>query len=603
MNPRASLPALALLLGACATAAPPPALRCPDPSAKSVSPAQPGAPASPASSQPEASALPSLSITLTPVLAQGTVRVELHARGPAGALGTLTMRPPDKGAVQLPAAHDARGPLDLQSSVIEGALVVRPARPVEGELALAYVVQTRVPLRGGMPWVAADPDRLELSGEALLLPEALDDRKVLASLRIAVEVYGTQEGYGLGTKEMLVAGGASSFGVGAARTVEATVGELRRAVFLAGRMGTAVFDTPEGHDEAAWFGYTTFDPRPVAADVAGFRTAVGELFGDRSATPESLLIVPVPGPAGSFVAARRTRGVIVHVPVAEPWSGPVRVAVGVETLHAWIGSRLWIGPEAPAREAEGTWFAQGVARHLSRDLLFRFGLITPAEVADEVNGLESVVATSPRRKESNAALAAVAGEPGVAPLLVARGALYALRVDAAIRAKSGGKRSLSDVLKALYGKAREKRGPLSTSAWIEAVTAELGADEAKAFGGAIERGDALEIPDGALGPCFKRENRRYEPFVLGFDEAATKAKEPRAITGLVQGGPAEKAGVKEGDVLLESDIVQGRSDVPVKLVLERAGKQMKVEYRPAGPAAPGRGWVRRKDVGDEACTR
>ena len=598
MNLRLVPPVLPWLLSACSAALPPPAApQCPDAPRASGSQilAAPEVPATPATDRPR------LSITLTPVLAQGAVRVELRMSASSASVGALSARPPDKEALKLESARDERGPLELRTAMGEGTLTVRPVRPWEGELSLTYVAQARVSSRSGLPWLAADPDRLELSGEALLLPDTLEDKQIAASLRIAVEAYGTLDGYGQGSKEQLVAGGASSFGVGAARTVNSTVGELRRAVFLAGPMGSAVFDAPEGHDEAAWFGYTSFDPRPVAADVAAFRSAVGEIFGDKSATPESLLIVQVPGPRGSFVAARRSRGVLVHVPVGEPWSGPLRIAVGVEVLHAWLGSRLWIGPEAPTREAEGVWFAQGVARHLSRDLLFRFGLITPAEVANEVNGLESVVATSRWRKETNAALAARVGEPGVLPLLVARGALYALRVDATLRARSGGKRSISDVLRVLYGKAREKRGPLATSAWIEAVTGELGADEAPAFDGAIAHGDKLTVPDGALGPCFKRENRRHEPFVLGFDEPATK--EPQAITGLVTGGPAEKAGVKEGDVLLNATFAQGRSDVSVQLLLERAGKQIKVEYRPAGPAAMGRGWARRKGVGDEACTK
>jgi hypothetical protein len=50
-------------------------------------------------------------------------------------------------------------------------------------------------------------------------------------------------------------------------------------------------------------------------------------------------------------------------------------------------------------------------------------------------------------------------------------------VHARIRAKSKGKRGIEDVLRGLLGKARQARGALPTKAWLDAVGAELGADE------------------------------------------------------------------------------------------------------------------------------
>src|SRR5690348_3582620 len=138
---------------------------------------------------------------------------------------------------------------------------------------------------------------------------------------------------------------------------------------------------------------------------------------------------------------------------------------------------------------------------------FRFGLITPRELLDEVHGLLGLAATSPRRGESNAELAAHAKAPGAVPLLVARGALYATIVHARIRAKSKGKRGLDDVLRALFQKAREARGELPVSVWIDAVGAESGAGEAAAFARAIGEGRVDELGDDALGPCFRRAPR------------------------------------------------------------------------------------------------
>ncbi|MDI3287987.1 hypothetical protein [Polyangium sp. 15x6] len=596
MRSRSFVLALVLAAAACTTPPPNAPSRCPEPTNESAktSGAKP-IPASPAASTTREG--PGLDVTIRPVPSAAAIDVTLAFRGADAFPGrAFSIRTPDPKAFRMKEARDARGPIDARQDPHPDHVTIELSRAPEGELRLAYSVESRV-TPGKLPLLLSDPDRLEVTGDALLLPDAARDLRLAVKLEIDLSPYGTLE------SGASVSGAATSFGIGASREVNATADELRGAVMVTGRMGTAVFDTLEGHDEAAWFGYTAFDPRPVSADTAAFRTAAGELFGERSPIPQTFLIVPEPGPVGRFVAARRTRSVLLHVAVGEPWSGPLRIATSVEMLRAWVGERLWIGPEDPARQAEGAWFAEGVVRHLARDMLFRFGLVTPLEVADEVNGLESVIATSPRAKEGNAALAKSFREPGVVPLLVARGALYALHVDAAIRAKSGGQKSLQEVLRALYAKAKERRGPLPVSAWISALTAEIGPAEADVFAEAIERGGKLDLPDSALGPCFRRETRRYERYDLGFDEVATRAKTPPVLVGVRPDGPAAKAGLREGDELVEGLTSAGRSDVPVTIVVQRGDDRITAKYRPAGPSASGRGWSRRKDVPDEKCTQ
>ncbi|HVK63922.1 MAG TPA: hypothetical protein VM694_05595 [Polyangium sp.] len=597
MPSRSFVLALALAAAACTTPPTNAQLRCPDganPRAASSSANPVSAPPAAAAKAPEG---PGLDVTIRPVLDAAAIDVSLSFRGVATFPGRVfSIHTPDPKAFRMKEARDTRGTIDTRQDPRPDHVSVELARPPEGELRLTYSVETRV-TPGKLPFLLSDPDRLEVTGDALLLPDAARNLRLAAKLVIDSSPYGTLE------SGASVSGAATSFGIGASREVNATVDELRGAVMLAGRMGTAVFDTIEGHDEAAWFGYTAFDPRPVSADIAAFRTAAGEVFGERSPLPQTFLIVPEPGPLGGFVAARRTRSVLLHVAVGEPWSGPLRIATSVEMLRAWVGERLWIGPEDPARQAEGAWFAEGVVRHLARDMLFRFGLVTPLEVADEVNGLESIITTSPRGKEGNTALAKSFGEPGVVPLLVARGALYALHVDAAILAKSGGQKSLQEVLRALYAKAKERRGPLPVAAWIDAMKAEIGPAEAEVFAEVIERGGKLDLPENALGPCFRRETRRYERYDLGFDEVATRANIPSLLVGVRPEGPAAKAGLREGDELVEALTSAGRSDVPVTIIVQRGDDRITAKYRPAGPAASGRGWSRRKDVPDEKCTK
>jgi predicted metalloprotease with PDZ domain len=236
-------------------------------------------------------------------------------------------------------------------------------------------------------------------------------------------------------------------------------------------------------------------------------------------------------------------------------------------------------------------------------LLFRFGLITSSELLDEMHGLAGIVSTSTRRKESNAALGAHAKEAGVVPLLVARGALYSARIEGLLRKKSLGKKGLPELLRALYATAKTTRGALQPSQWTDALGSELDAGEKKIFHDVILDGALPDLPEGLLGPCFQGSPHTYAAFDLGFDEPATRATPSLTIVGLRLGGPAERAGLRATDVLIDAAVSQGRADARVTLTVERGDQKKIISYLPAGPTAAWRGWVRKRDVAEEACTK
>jgi hypothetical protein len=484
-----------------------------------------------------------------------------------------------------PTASDDLGSLPTKLETVGARAQLVLGRATKGPLHLAYAITAdRAEAR-------LDPDQLEIEGgELFLLPDLADDPKVPISLSIDVKDLGASEH----------AGAASSFGVGAERAFDAPMSELRRAAFIgASSLGTAVFEAHEGHDEGAWLGYTAFDPRPISADVASFRTAARQLFKEGSSEPFALLIVPDTRPVGLFRAARHARSVVVHVGVAEPWTGAVRIAVATEVLKAWVGERLWVGPKD--HEGEGLFFAEGVTRYLARELLFRFGLLTPAEVAAEAEGLASVLATSPRARASNAVLGANPSLPGALPVLVARGALYATRLDGVLRAKSKGKRTMVDVIVDLYAKAKEQRASLSLEDLFAAIEREADPNERTIARAAIVDGAAFDVPDGALGPCFSRETRAFVAFDLGLDEVA--ARKEHRVVNLTPSGPAARAGVKETDRIEYLDVVRGRADLPATLTIERDGATKKISFKPAGATGRGVGWKRKKDVPDDRCVK
>jgi predicted metalloprotease with PDZ domain len=162
------------------------------------------------------------------------------------------------------------------------------------------------------------------------------------------------------------------------------------------------------------------------------------------------------------------------------------------------------------------------------------------------------------------------------------------------------------VIRPLFAKARERRGPLTNADWWQAASAELGQEphvEQEIWWRVASEGLLVPLPDDALGPCFQAVPREFVGYELGFDEEATRAAEDRSIARLRPGGPAEKAGIRERDVLVDA-VVSGRADVPVTITVKRGDETKVVKYLPAGSKTKGmRGFARKNDVPEESCAR
>ncbi|MBK8994155.1 MAG: hypothetical protein IPM35_00180 [Myxococcales bacterium] len=522
---------------------------------------------------------PALSLTLSPkLLPAPVVAVTLELRGPPDELRRLSLARAPASGVSAIAARDLEGPIGVELRAEGDGLVLSLARPPSPPLSLSYE-RAASAFSSGPLGVFLDPNRLAAAGDALFaLPAAWADRPVPTQLGIEAH------------KLHPDARGASGFGVGARRTLTLSGAALRRMSFLAGPMGHAVLDGPEGHDEVAWLGYTSFDPRSVAAEVASFRSAAREYFGEKQSAPFTLLLVSDGRPAGGFDATRQSASVLLHVGVNQSYGGPLRVALAHQLLREWVGPALWIGPPG----AESLWFVEGVTRFLARELCFRFGLLTPGEYLAEADEIERLVVTSPHALLGNAELAKRAAEPDVAALLVARGARHATSADSLIRGKSKGKRSLDGVLRELYRKPQ----PLPESAWVDALERELGAGGGELFREEIGAGRMRGLPNDALGPCFVAGPRRFESFALGFERDAGGS-----VTRVATGGAAERAGVRVGDRVVSLLHQPGSPSVPVRLQIERAGSKRELEYRPVGPVFAGRGFSRLPRVPEERCAR
>lgn len=485
--------------------------------------------------------------------------------------------------------EDGQGTLAVVAANAPPGVTATLERVPQGTLHIAYDVRaTANPNANTSDLVIAD-DRFRGLGERIvLLPSGMENER--ANVSVIVD-----------TRAIVAPRFASSLGLGQ-RTREGYGRSLVRAAFMAGSLGGGVFDEGIDHDETVWLGYSAFDPRPAAAEVATVRTALREMWHGGGDEDFTLLFVSSPRPLGAYALVPRAGSLLVHLGPSEPWLAPLRVAVTQHLMRSWIGGELRILPPSEGgNEAESLWFAEGVARYFAAHALRRLGLITVDDARDFANGLLSAQATSPHRGKSNAAVATLAfGDPLARAHLMAHGALYATRLAGLLRLKKGAQ-SLDDVVAKLVERARTARAPLPSSAWVEAVVGALGPAEKAQFERLIVAGEDVTLSPDALGSCLRGGAGVYTAFDLGFDLDETLEAVPRTIVRLRAGGPAARAGLSATDVLDDATFRYGHAEAPVTLSVLRDGHKADVKYLPRGVSAKGLVYTRKTGVPDLVC--
>lgn len=557
----------------------------PAPSASASGPASAPAPANPAGDA-------DVALLLRPASSpRPAVHVEfaLSATDPAWTAFRLASGAADH--VSAAAAHDARG--DVPVSVADAApgVTITLGRAPSGPLLLSYDILTEGEAPDNPLGVMIAEDKFRGAGEKLVaMPDGILDRKANVLLRI--------DGAPLSAT-----GAASSFGVGATRRLQIPPRALRYASYLAGPIGVQVNDEGNlGHDEGAWMGFTTFDPRATLAELAQIRTTTRDLLGaDVFVPPWTYLLMSQRRPMGSYTTTPRVQSTLLQVGLGEPWTAALRLSMAQQLARYWIGGVTRLAT-APGLEAEGWWLGEGVSRYVGLVVLGRLGLLTPMDQRDAVVGMLSVLATSPHRSLDNVALGKLARDPVARATAMARGALYALRESAAIRKNTKGARSLVDVLRGLERGVEDRKdhAPVTVQSWLDAVVKD-DPDAAKTFEALITKGSAPNLPADALGSCFRAGSGEYVAFDPGFDLEATKIAADGKVVGVRDDGPAAKAGLRSGDVVESMAANEDNADAPVKLVVTRAGAKVTLGYVPRGAHGRGQTFVRVAGVPGDKC--
>ena len=267
-----------------------------------------------------------------------------------------------------------------------------------------------------------------------------------------------------------------------------------------------------------------------------------------------------------------------------------------EMVHTFVGT---------LDEPQGllsSWYAEGLAVYYQRGLPWRAGLIPTAEFLADLDTTAGRYYTdrlndTPKREIP----ARFWADTRVRVLPYDRGSLYFAHLNAEIRRRTHGRRSLDDLVRRMI--ARRRRGqPVNEAAWIALVRQALGSRGVAQFH-AMMSGKLVLPPSDAFGPCFERTTAPLRRYQLGFDSQVLM--EPaRIVRGLIPGSAAARAGLRDGDRIVKpvpQDAIQAQQRTTLTLLIERGGKTFPITYLPRGATVPAYQWRRRAAVPDRDC--
>ena len=251
--------------------------------------------------------------------------------------------------------------------------------------------------------------------------------------------------------------------------------------------------------------------------------------------------------------------------------------VAHEMFHHW--NPMSMGPQAADEVAQ--WFTEGFTIYYGGVIPLRSRLTSFQDYLAYMNRWLRRYQLSPMRKFTKAQWGDVSHTSGPGyELSYARGAAVALWADAAIRARSGGKASLDDVMYEMLKEAQPPDNPpeLTENRVIGAFAGYLSADQMGQLRAIVVEGADVPLPQ-KLGNCAERKDVTRTVVDPGFDEATSLDK--KRMTGVDPNGPAYRAGIRDGQDLFRWSIYGGDPTKDVVLGVMVDGSRKTVHYSAA----------------------
>lgn len=254
-----------------------------------------------------------------------------------------------------------------------------------------------------------------------------------------------------------------------------------------------------------------------------------------------------------------------------------------EHIHSWIPRR--IGAMAPgAAEAEQYWVSEGFTEFYTFRSLLASGIWSPEQFVEAWNGQLLEYAASPNRATSNReAAAGFWSSRDLQRLPYTRGAVMAAWLDARIRATSGGRHDLDDLMLAMQAQQRTDPTELVATRLQRLAREAFGVDFATLVEAIHTQGADALFPQDGWGECLEVTSSEQAEFHRGFDVAATQ-RNGLIVAGTVEGGPAWQAGLRDGmRIVRRTGGSPPDPTVPLTYLIDDSGTERVLSWLPEGP--------------------
>jgi hypothetical protein len=549
--------------------------------------------AAPAAAQP---APPALDLELAPVVAGGAVtRVDVRMRIEAPALetGTPLLRLP-LTIVSIPTAayeasaieaRDDAGPLALTQEeeaprpegVYRRYLV---PRATQGDVVVEYSATPRqvseTTNNGPLFDMRAENGGFTSAGISFLaLPVSEAPFRVSLDWDLSAMAPGSI--------------GVWSLGEGDVETV-APAQQLAFTFYAAGPMRRY---RPEGGGRLTLYALSEapFDLQALADRIGALYEHMAGFFGEGADAYRVFARQhPYRGRGGTALPRSFTFG--YHAP-SNPTIDDLQGMLSHEIAHGW--------PSMQGEHGETAWYSEGTAEYYSILLARRAGLLDDDGFLEEINERAGEYYAHSFRSLSNAEAAQrFWSDPFVQQVPYGRGFLYLARTDGAIRTASHGRRSLDDVVLAL--RERQAAGQsYGIADWLDLVGREIGRDRAEQDYRSMAAGEVVR-PGSAFAGCFLAVPAPARRLELGF--ARRSFNDGAVVQGLIEGSNAERAGVRDGDAILDyTDLDEISADAAkeMRLTIRRDGREQVISYLPRAEEVEAWRWAPDPRAAGKAC--
>jgi predicted metalloprotease with PDZ domain len=309
------------------------------------------------------------------------------------------------------------------------------------------------------------------------------------------------------------------------------------------------------HQYAIW-GRGNADPRKLAQDTTRIVLAEREIFGTLP-YPHYTFILHLTNGGGGGLEHRNSTSLL-----ADRWGFrgiPYETFLGLaahELFHAWNGKRIRpaaLGPFDYTREnyTRDLWVVEGITTYYTDLLLRRAGLIPQQRYLEKMGEMISRFQTLPGRAVQPLADASFdtwikfyrpdSNTPNATISYYQKGALVAMLLDLTIRGGTDNRRSLDDVLRALWERygARDEGFPEGA---VEAVAEEVAGFPLRDFFDHTLRSTAELSYDAALAAA----GLRLVPIHLAGSPQGAPPRPPAAEGGTPAAAPAARSGPPPG---------------------------------------------------------